>query len=135
MAHILVVDDIAANVKLLAATLTRDDHTVDTALSGTEAFNKIGLHSPDLILLDVMMPEMDGFEVCRRLKANLQTASIPILIISTLDEAADKAAGLDAGADDFIAKPINEMALLARVRSLLQLQASRDPTRNALVYS
>src|SRR5262249_24585647 len=117
-ARILVVDDIAANVKLLEAKLSAEYFDVLTATNGTQTIEIAGREQPDLILLDVMMPGMDGFEVCRHLKADRHTMHIPIVMVTALDQSADRVNGLDAGADDFLTKPVNDHALFARVKSL-----------------
>jgi two-component system cell cycle response regulator len=128
-ARILVVDDTPLNVKLLSAKLAHDYYVVSTALSGAEAIKKAQTEKPDIILLDVMMPEMDGFDTCKALRANPATAHIPIVMITALSDAADRLRGLDAGADDFLTKPINDVALMARVRSLLRLKMIMDEWR------
>jgi two-component system cell cycle response regulator len=128
-ARILIVDDTPLNVKLLTAKLARDYYIISTAENGVEALRKVAEEKPDLILLDVMMPEMDGFETCRRLKADPETAYIPIVIITALSDVADRVRGLAAGADDFLGKPINDLALMARIRSLLRLKILMDEWR------
>lgn len=128
-ARVLVVDDIIPNVKLLEAKLTSEYYDVITATNGAQALEKALADTPDLILLDVMMPGMDGFEVCRRLKANVQTAHIPVVMVTALTDSADKVRGLEAGADDFLSKPVNDVALMARVRSLVRLKMTVDEWR------
>jgi len=128
-ARILVVDDILPNVKLLEAKLTSEYYEVVTATNGQEALDKTVQEHPDLILLDVMMPGMDGFEVCRRVKSDPDTAHIPVVMVTALTDAEDKVKGLDAGADDFLSKPINDIALMARVRSLVRLKMALDEWR------
>ncbi len=128
-ARILIVDDTPLNVKLLTAKLARDYYTISTAENGVEALKKVAMETPDLILLDVMMPEMDGFETCHRLKANPATAHIPVIIITALTDAADRVKGLAAGADDFLGKPIDDLALMARIRSLLRMKILMDEWR------
>jgi two-component system cell cycle response regulator len=125
-AYVLVVDDIVANVKLLEARLTAEYFEVITAMSGPEALDICARGQCDIVLLDVMMPGMDGFEVCRRLKANPRTAHLPVVMVTALDQPADRVAGLEAGADDFLTKPINDIALIARVKSLVRLKAITD---------
>lgn len=125
-ARILVVDDILPNVKLLEAKLLGDYYQVVTATSGEEALRKVISESPDIVLLDVMMPGMDGFEVCRRLKESPQTAHIPVVMVTALTDAQDRVKGLEAGADDFLSKPLNDIALMARVRSLVRLKMTVD---------
>ena len=128
-ARILVVDDIAANVKLLEAKLTAEYYTVLTATNGFEALEVAKAEQPDLILLDVMMPKMDGFEACRRLKEDPSLAHIPVVMVTALDQAADRIRGLEAGADDFLTKPANDLALFARVRSLVRVKMMIDELR------
>ncbi len=128
-ARILVVDDIITNVKLLEAKLTAEYFDVSTAMSGVEALEVIATNQPDIVLLDVMMPGMDGFEVCRRIKNNPQTQHIPVVMVTALDQASDRINGLKAGADDFLTKPVNDIALLARVKSLVRLKVVVDELR------
>src|ERR1700733_2454270 len=128
-ARVLVVDDVPANVKLLEARLSAEYFDVVTAMSGAEALAICERAECDLVLLDVMMPDLDGFEVCRRLKASSATPHIPIVMVTALDQPSDKVRGLEAGADDFLTKPISELALLARVRSLARLKMVTDELR------
>jgi len=128
-ARILVVDDNPLNVKLLAAKLAHDYYVVSTAADGTEALAKVAQEKPDLVLLDAMMPELDGFETCKRLKSDPVTAHIPVVMVTALNDVADRVKGLEAGADDFLTKPINDIALMARVRSLLRLKMLMDEWR------
>ena len=128
-ARILVVDDIAPNVKLLEAKLTSDYYDVITATNGPEALEKIKTESPDLVLLDVMMPGMDGFEVCSKIKADGSLVHIPVIMVTALTDPEDKVRGLEAGADDFLSKPIDDTSLMARVRSLVRLKMAMDEWR------
>ncbi len=128
-ARVLVVDDILPNVKLLEAKLSSEYYEVITATSGAEALEKVANEGPDLVLLDVMMPGMDGFEVCRRIKDNPAVAHIPVVMVTALTDAEDKVRGLESGADDFLSKPINDTALMARVRSLVRLKMALDEWR------
>jgi len=128
-ARVLVVDDILPNVKLLEAKLTSEYYDVITAMDGEEALRMIEADSPDLVLLDVMMPGMDGFEVCSRIKEAPSSAHIPVVMVTALTDAEDKVRGLEAGADDFLSKPINDTALMARVRSLVRLKMTTDEWR------
>jgi len=128
-ARVLVIDDILPNVKLLQARLSSEYFEVITALSGAEGIVKAEKESPDIILLDVMMPEMDGFETCQRLKSNPATAHIPVVMVTALTDATDRVRGLESGADDFLSKPVNDTALMARVRSLVRLKMTVDEWR------
>jgi two-component system cell cycle response regulator len=128
-ARVLVVDDVPANVKLLQARLSAEYLDVITALSGGEALAICERAKCDIVLLDVMMPDMDGFEVCRRLKAGPTTHHIPVVMVTALDQPSDRVKGLQAGADDFLTKPVSEVALIARVRSLARLKVMTDELR------
>jgi two-component system cell cycle response regulator len=128
-ARVLVVDDILPNIKLLEARLTAEYFDVITAMNGPEALAICGEGKCDIVLLDVMMPGMDGFEVCRRLKSDVATAHIPVVMVTALDQPADRVRGLDCGADDFLTKPVDEVALIARVRSLARMKVSLDELR------
>ena len=128
-ARILVVDDIPANVRLLEAKLKAEYFEVLTASDGPAALEAAQAQAPDLILLDVMMPGMDGFEVAGRLKADPKTRHIPIVMITALTDTSDRVRGLEAGADDFLSKPVNDVALFARVRSLARLKVMIDELR------
>jgi two-component system cell cycle response regulator len=128
-ARVLVVDDILSNVKLLEAKLTAEYFEVMTAFNGQECLSKMEQVVPDIVLLDVMMPGMDGFEVCRRIKSNPKTAHVPVVMVTALDQPSDRVAGLDAGADDFLTKPVDDAALFARVRSLVRLKMMTDELR------
>ncbi|MEM6461041.1 MAG: PleD family two-component system response regulator [Pseudomonadota bacterium] len=128
-ARILVVDDIAANVKLLEARLLAEYFEVVTATNGEDALAICDEGHVDLVLLDIMMPGMDGFEVCERLKADKTTMHIPVVIVTALDQPSDRVRGLRAGADDFLTKPVNDQQLLARVKSLVRLKALTDELR------
>jgi two-component system, cell cycle response regulator len=128
-ARVLVVDDVLANIKLMEARLTAEYFDVVTAMSGPEALAVCDRSQCDIVLLDVMMPEMDGFEVCRRLKANPKTHHIPVIMVTALDQPSDRVRGLESGADDFLTKPVSDLALLARVRSLVRLKMVTDELR------
>ncbi len=121
-AKILVVDDEPKNVKLLADLLTAKGYTTVTASSGREALAKVEGEQPDLVLLDVVMPEMSGYEVCQKIRENPSTEMLPVILVTALDPGEERAKGLDSGADDFLTKPINLVELLARVRSLLRIK-------------
>ena len=123
---LLVVDDTPQNVKLLADLLTVKGYAVVTARSGREALEQVARARPDLVLLDVVMPEMSGYEVCRAIRANPATAALPVVMVTALDPAQERVKGIEAGADDFLSKPINQPELLARVRSLLRIKELHD---------
>jgi adenylate cyclase len=125
-AKILVVDDTPKNVKLLADLLTVKGYAVVTATSGREALAQVEGEQPDLVLLDVVMPEMSGYEVCRKIRENSATEILPVVMVTALDPGEERIKGLDAGADDFLTKPINQAELLARVRSLLRIKELYD---------
>jgi len=128
-ARILIVDDPLPNVKLLEAKLSAEYFDVVTAGDGPTALKLALEQPPDLILLDVMMPGMDGFEVCRRLRREPRTRHIPVVMVTALTDVADRVRGLEAGADDFLSKPVNDVALFARVRSLVRLKLLVDELR------
>ena len=128
-ARVLVVDDVLPNVKLLEAKLTGEYFDVVTASNGPEALERVERDNPDIVLLDVMMPGMDGFEVCTRLKANPKTEHIPVVMVTALSDTADRVRGLECGADDFLTKPVNDLSLFARVRSLVRLKQMMDELR------
>src|SRR6202046_1207194 len=134
-ARVLVVDDIPANVKLLEARLSAEYFDVVIATCGRDALAICERAECDLVLLDVMMPDMDGVEVCRRLKSNPATHHIPVIMVTALDQPSDKVRGLEAGADDFLPKPISELALIARVRSLARLKMVTDELRMRVLTS
>jgi two-component system, cell cycle response regulator len=128
-ARILVVDDVLPNVKLLEAKLSREYYDVLTAMNGPDALEIIEREVPDIVLLDVMMPGMDGFEVCEQIKANANLRHIPVIMVTALSDTSDRVRGLEAGADDFLTKPVNDIALFARVRSLIRLKIMMDELR------
>ena len=134
-ARVLVVDDVPANVKLLEARLSAEYFDVMTAVSGQEALAICERADCDVVLLDVMMPDMDGFEVCRRIKSGIATHHIPVVIVTALDQPSDRLKGLESGADDFLTKPVSDVALIARVRSLSRLKLMTDELRMRAVTS
>ncbi|HEY2558231.1 MAG TPA: response regulator [Caldimonas sp.] len=125
-AKILVVDDVALNVKLLADLLAAKGYRTCAAASGAEALAALDRERPDLVLLDVMMPGMSGYEVCAAIRADPAHAMLPVVLVTALDPAQERAKGLDAGADDFLSKPVSQAELLARVRSLLRIKSLYD---------
>jgi len=123
---ILIVDDEEKNLKLLGLILQSHNYEFETAKNGREALEKIREYCPDMILLDVMMPEMDGYETCRRLRENPETRNMPVVIVTALGDQESRNKGLEAGANDFLAKPIDQSELLIRVRNLLKIKAYED---------
>jgi two-component system cell cycle response regulator len=128
-ARILVVDDITANLRLLEAKLQGEYYEVALAQSGAEALRQAAGWSPDIILLDVMMPGMDGYETCRRLKANPELLHIPVVMVTALTDATERVRGLEAGADDFLSKPVDDATLFARLRALMRVKQVQDAWR------
>ena len=131
---ILIVDDNAQNAELLQAYLEPLDGNIRIAVDGIDALEKIGRQNPDIILLDIMMPRMSGFEVCRRLKENPDTRDIPVVIVTALNELGDVERGVDCGADDFLSKPIHKLELLTRVKSLLRVRHLKSELERTLSY-
>ena len=129
-AKVLVVDDTPNNIKLLADILAAKGYAVATAASGEEALAKIAADQPDIVLLDVMMPGLSGYDVCRRIRAEALTALLPVVLVTALDPDKERVKGIEAGADDFLTKPINQGELFARVRSLLRVKALQDEVRH-----
>src|SRR5215468_4871421 len=123
---ILLVDDVQQNIQVVGTMLREVGYLVMPATSGAAALQRVQKKVPDLILLDLMMPEMDGLEVCRRLKADLSTQSIPVIFLTASNEMNHLVQGLQAGAVDYVTKPFNPPELLARVRTHLELKHSRD---------
>ncbi len=124
--RILVVDDTPLNVKLLADLLEVAGYAVATAASGSEGLARVTDFEPDLVLLDVVMPGMSGYEVCERLRADPRTEALPVVLVTALDPEEERVKGLEAGADDFLSKPVNRAELMARVRSLLRIKSLHD---------
>ncbi|WP_431274139.1 adenylate/guanylate cyclase domain-containing protein [Variovorax ureilyticus] len=124
--HILVVDDVPSNVKLLTDILTARGYRTTAAMSGEQAMASIAADPPDLVLLDVMMPGMNGYDVCRAIRADPHFAVLPVVLVTALDPERERVNGLNAGADDFLSKPIHQAELMARVRSLLRVKTLYD---------
>jgi len=133
-ATILIADDTEQNVELLQAYLDDLGCTIVVAYDGQETLDKVAEARPDLILLDIMMPKMSGFEVCRKLKADPATADVPICMVTALTEEGDIERAVDAGTDDFISKPVNRWELLTRVRSLLRVRHLQNELERILAY-
>jgi len=131
---VLVVDDNRQNLELLQAYLEDVDCRTISARDGLEALKIIGEDSPDLILLDVMMPKMSGFEVCKRVKNDPKTADIPVIMVTALSEFGDIERAIDSGTDDFISKPVNKLELLTRIRTMLKLKHLSDKLERTLAY-
>ncbi len=129
--HILVVDDTALNRQFLKDELEDEGYVVDTADDGQQALDVVTKNPPDLILLDIMMPKVDGYEVCRRLKSDERTILIPVVMVTALTASHERIKGIEVGADDFLSKPYNRLELLTRVRSLLKLKRHTDELENA----
>jgi PleD family two-component response regulator len=132
--RVLIADDNAQGVELLEAYLSGSDYDIATAADGEETLSKVQEWHPDLILLDVMMPKISGFEVCKRLRANPVTQDIAVLMITALDQQSDIDRAVEAGTDDFLTKPINKTELLLRVRSVLKSRLSKRNLDRALAY-
>ena len=129
-ARILVVDDVADNVEILRMRLSTLGYAVDEATDGEQALARIAADPPDLVLLDVMMPKIDGLEVVRRLKADKSLPFMPVIMVTAKTTPKDVVAGLEAGADDYLTKPIDHGALIARVRSMLRIKALHDEVQD-----
>ncbi|MBC7782914.1 MAG: response regulator [Burkholderiales bacterium] len=131
---VLIVDDNPQNVELLQAFLESLPIRIVTAFDGVEALQKVQEHNPDLILLDIMMPRMSGFQVCRKLKGDDKTRDIQILMVTALNELGDIEQAAECGTDDFVSKPVNKFELLTRVKSLLRVRHLKGELERALTY-
>ena len=131
---VLVVDDNLQNLELLQAYLEDMDCETVPAHDGPQALEIIAKQPPDLVLLDVMMPKMSGFEVCKRIKNSPQTGDIPVIMVTALSEFGDIERGIDSGTDDFISKPVNKLELLTRVKTMLKLKHLTDKLERTLAY-
>jgi len=132
--RILVVDDDEQNVELLEAYLTAAGYQVLRAHDGASALRQVAEHDPDLVLLDIMMPDISGYEVCKRIRKTPASAAIPVLMVTALGALKDIERGIEAGTDDFLTKPINRLELLARVRSLMRVRHLRSELNRTLAY-
>jgi two-component system, OmpR family, alkaline phosphatase synthesis response regulator PhoP len=132
--RILIADDNAANRELLEAYLVDFDCEIETAIDGQDTLDKVHAFKPDLVLLDVMMPKLSGFEVCRKLKDDPQTSSVMVLMVTALSELGDIERGVNAGTDDFLSKPINKLALLKRVSTMLKFKSVTDELERLRAY-
>ncbi len=132
--RVVIADDNMPNCELLDAYLAEDQYEIAMAHDGAETLKVVGEFEPDLVLLDIMMPKLSGFEVCRKLKQEAKTASIPVLMVTALREAGDIERAVEAGADDFLSKPIHRVELLTRVRSLLKLRFLESERERLLAY-
>ena len=131
---VLIVDDNPQNVELLQAFLEALPVKLITAYDGVEALEKVQQHNPDLILLDIMMPRMSGFQVCRKLKGDPETKDIQILMVTALNELGDIEQANECGTDDFVSKPVNKFELITRVKSLLRVRHLKSELERALTY-
>ena len=131
---ILVVDDNHQNLELIQAYLEDVECETVSAHDGLEALEVVAKKKPDLVLLDVMMPKMSGFEVCRRLKNNPETSDIPVIMVTALNEFGDIERGIDSGTDDFVSKPVNRLELLTRVKTMLKLKHLSDTLQRTVAY-
>jgi two-component system, OmpR family, alkaline phosphatase synthesis response regulator PhoP len=132
--RVLIADDNVQGVELLEAYLSGTDYLLETAADGEETLQKVKRWHPDLILLDIMMPKISGFEVCKRLRADRETHDIGVLMITALDQPSDIERAVEAGTDDFLTKPINKTELLLRVRSVLKSRLNKRDLDRALAY-
>ncbi len=127
--RILVVDDQRANVEMLAGVLSARGYEVLTATDGESALEQVRRHNPDIVVSDILMPQMDGYELCRRLRGDPATTLLPVILVTSLDPLQERVNGIDAGADDFLSKPVNWEELFARVRSLLRIKRLQDEVK------
>ena len=132
--RVLIADDNAQGVELLEAYLAETDYEIQTAFDGQETLQKVRQWKPDLILLDIMMPKISGFEVCKQVRAQPENGDVPILMITALDQPADVDRAVEAGADDFLTKPVNKSELLLRARSALKSRMYKEQLEKAIAY-
>lgn len=133
-ARILIADDNPQGIELLEAYLAGSDYDIQTSIDGDDTLKKVKDFKPDLILLDVMMPKISGFEVCKRIKSDPETADIMVLMVTALDQPSDIDRAVDAKTDDFLTKPINKTELLIRVKSALASRSEKNQINRALSY-
>ena len=131
---VLIVDDNPQNVELLQAFLESLPVKIVTAIDGLDALSKVAQHSPDLILLDIMMPQLSGFQVCKRIKGDPKTKDIQVLMVTALNELGDIERATECGTDDFVSKPVNKFELLTRVKTMLRLRHMKSELERALTY-
>jgi two-component system alkaline phosphatase synthesis response regulator PhoP len=131
---VLIVDDNPQNIELLQAFLESLPVKIVSAVDGVDALEKVAQHNPDLILLDIMMPKMSGFQVCRKLKSDAKSRDIQILMVTALNELGDIEQASECGTDDFVSKPVNKLELLTRVKSLLRVRHMKSELERALTY-
>ena len=134
MVQCLIVDDNPQNVELLQAFLESLPVKLVSAVDGVDALRKVEEHNPDLILLDIMMPQMSGFQVCRKLKGDPKTRDIQVLMVTALNELGDIERATECGTDDFVSKPVNKFELLTRVKTMLRLRHMKSELERALTY-
>ena len=128
--RVLIVDDVKANVDILVQALS-GEYKLSVALGGQQALDAVHRSAPDLVLLDIMMPDIDGYEICRRLRASAATRELPIMFLSSLEDVKDKARGFEVGGNDYLTKPFEVLEVKARVRSLLKAKSYADAVREA----
>ena len=132
--EILIVDDNTQNAELLQAYLEDQGYSIRIANDGMDAMSQVAAKPPDIVLLDIMMPRMSGFEVCRRLKEDAATRDIPVVMVTALNELGDVERGIDCGADDFLSKPVSKLELITRVKSLLRVRNLKSELERTLSY-
>lgn len=132
--EVLIVDDNAQNAELLQVFLEDQGYNIRIARDGVDAMEQVAAKMPDIVLLDIMMPKMSGFEVCRRLKEDRATRDIPVVLVTALNELGDVERGIDCGADDFLSKPVSKLEIITRVKSLLRVRNLKSELERTLSY-